>query len=106
MLDKDGSQIGLFYADYFQRDSKRGGCLDDAINSQSRLLNQAPVIVNVMNIPRPAEGQPALISFDNVTTMFHEDGHAVHGLFSAVTYPSLYPVPMCHATSLSSRQRF
>ncbi len=89
VLDRDGSQLGLFYADYFQRDSKRGGAWMDALNSQSRLMNQAPVIVNVMNIPRPAEGQPALISFDNVTTMFHEMGHAVHGLFSSVTYPTL-----------------
>lgn len=56
---------------------------------QSGLLNEKPVIVNVLNIPRPADGEPALISFDNVTTMFHEMGHALHGLFSDVTYPSV-----------------
>ena len=85
----DGKQIGLFYADYFQRDSKRGGAWMDALVSQSRLLNQLPVIVNVMNIPRPAKGEPALLSLDLVTTMFHEMGHGVHGLFSAVEYPML-----------------
>ncbi len=89
VFDDSGSAIGLFYADYFERDSKRGGAWMDALVSQSKLLNQMPVIVNVMNIPRPAEGQPALISLDNVTTMFHELGHGVHGLFSNVRYPSL-----------------
>ncbi|WP_142714007.1 M3 family metallopeptidase [Aliifodinibius sediminis] len=88
VYDKDGSQLGLFYADYFERDSKRGGAWMNSFVSQSRLLHKQPVIVNVMNIPKPAEGEPALISFDNVTTMFHEMGHAVHGLFSDVTYPS------------------
>lgn len=89
VLNESGETIGLFYADYFARDSKRGGAWMDALISQSSLLDQKPVIVNVMNIPRPADGQPALISLDNVTTMFHEMGHAVHGLFSDVRYPSL-----------------
>ncbi|MGV3485481.1 MAG: M3 family metallopeptidase [Planctomycetaceae bacterium] len=89
VLDASGNAFGLFYADYYERDSKRGGAWMDALISQSKLLDQAPVIVNVMNIPRPADGQPTLISLDNVTTMFHEMGHAVHGLFSAVTYPTL-----------------
>jgi peptidyl-dipeptidase Dcp len=89
VLNESGETIGLFYADYFVRDSKRGGAWMDALVSQSSLLEQKPVIVNVMNIPRPADGQPALISLDNVTTMFHEMGHAVHGLFSDVRYPSL-----------------
>jgi len=89
VLDESGKVFGLFYADYYERDSKRGGAWMDALLSQSTLLDQAPVIVNVMNIPRPAEGKPTLISLDNVTTMFHEMGHAVHGLFSQVRYPSL-----------------
>ncbi len=88
VFDQDGTQIGLFYADYFERDSKRGGAWMNSFVSQSHLLDKKPVIVNVMNIPRPAEGEPALISFDNVTTMFHEMGHAVHGLFSDVDYLS------------------
>lgn len=89
VLDADGSQIGLFYADYFARTGKRGGAWMSAFRRQSGLLEQKPVIVNVMNIPKPAEGQPALMSFDEVTTMFHEIGHGVHGLFSKVRYPSL-----------------
>ncbi|MGD8428429.1 MAG: M3 family metallopeptidase, partial [Balneolaceae bacterium] len=88
VYDKDGSQLGLFYADYFERDAKRGGAWMNSFVSQSHLLNKKPVIVNVLNIPKPAKGEPALISFDNVTTMFHEMGHAVHGLFSDVEYPS------------------
>ncbi len=87
--DENGDQIGLFYADYYRRDSKRGGAWMDALVSQSKLLGQLPVIVNVMNIPAPAEGQPTLMSLDHVTTLFHELGHGVHGLFSSVTYPSL-----------------
>jgi peptidyl-dipeptidase Dcp len=89
VFGEDGKQIGLFYADYFQRDAKRGGAWMDALVSQSRLLNQLPVIVNVMNVPRPAKGEPALLSLDLVTTMFHEAGHGVHGLFSSVEYPML-----------------
>ena len=89
VFGEDGKQIGLFYADYFHRDAKRGGAWMDALVSQSRLLHQLPVIVNVMNVPRPAKGEPALLSLDLVTTMFHELGHGVHGLFSAVEYPML-----------------
>lgn len=89
VLDADNRQIGLFYADYFARPNKRGGAWMSSFVDQSKLLNQKPVIVNVMNIPKPVEGAPALISFDHATTMFHEMGHGVHGLFSAVTYPSL-----------------
>ena len=88
VFDHDGTQLGLFYADYFSRDSKRGGAWMSSFVSQSHLLGQRPVIVNVLNIPPPAEGEPALISFSNVTTLFHEMGHAVHGLFSDVEYPS------------------
>jgi peptidyl-dipeptidase Dcp len=89
VLDGDGSQIGLYYFDPYKRDSKRGGAWMSSFVDQSGLLNEKPVIVNCLNIPRPADGEPALISFDNVTTMFHEMGHAVHGLFSDVTYPSV-----------------
>ena len=89
VMNRDGSQVGLFYIDFFKRDSKRGGAWMSSFVDQSRLLNEKPVIVNVLNNARPAEGDPALISFDNVTTMFHEMGHAVHGLFSDVTYPSV-----------------
>lgn len=89
VLDADGDPIGLFYADYFARSNKRGGAWMSSFVEQSLLLNQKPVIVNVMNIPKPVEGAPALISFDHATTMFHEMGHGVHGLFSKVNYPSL-----------------
>lgn len=88
VLDTDGSVLGLFYADYFARDSKRGGAWMSSFVGQSHLTGQKPVVVNVLNIPRPAEGEPALISFDNVTTLFHEMGHGVHGLFSDVRFPS------------------
>lgn len=88
VFEENGTQIGLFYADYFTRDSKRGGAWMNSFVVQSDLLDQKPVVVNVMNIPPPAKGEPALISFDNVTTMFHEMGHAMHGLLSDVTYPS------------------
>ncbi len=89
VIGSDGKQIGLFYADYFQRDSKRGGAWMDSLVNQARLLNQLPVVINVMNIPAPADGEPALMSLDHVMTMFHELGHGVHGLFSDVEYPSL-----------------
>lgn len=89
VFDEDGSQLGLFYADYFSRDSKRGGAWMNSYVVQSNMKNQKPVVVNVLNITPPASGEPALISFDNVTTLFHEMGHAVHGMFSDVNYPSL-----------------
>lgn len=88
VIDENGEQIGLFYGDYFARESKRGGAWMSSFISQSGLLEQKPVIVNVLNIEKPAKGEPALISFDNVTTLFHEMGHGVHGLFSDVKYPS------------------
>ncbi|REL38274.1 M3 family peptidase [Rhodohalobacter sp. SW132] len=89
VYDSDDSELGLFYGDFFSRDSKRGGAWMNSFVVQSHLLDKKPVVVNVLNITPPAEGDPALISFDNVTTLFHEMGHAVHGLFSDVTYPSL-----------------
>ncbi|QIZ78723.1 M3 family metallopeptidase [Ferrimonas lipolytica] len=89
IFDADGSSMGLFLADYFAREGKRGGAWMNAFVTQSHLLGTKPVIFNVMNIPKAAEGQPQLVSFDEATTMFHEFGHGVHGLFSDVTYPSL-----------------
>lgn len=89
VFDKDGSHFAIYYVDFFKRDTKRGGAWMSSFVDQSALLNEKPVIVNVLNIPKPAAGEPALISFDNVTTMFHEMGHALHGMFSDVTYPSV-----------------
>ncbi|MBY5921581.1 M3 family metallopeptidase [Ferrimonas balearica] len=89
IFDKDGESMALFYADYYAREGKRGGAWMNVFVGQSHLLNTQPVIVNVMNIEKAGEGQPQLVSFDEATTMFHEMGHAVHGLFSDVTYPSL-----------------
>ena len=89
VLDRDGSQLALFYADYFKRDSKRGGAWMSSFVDQSTLLDELPVITNNLNIAPPATGEPALITFDNVTTLFHEMGHAVHGMFSDVTYPTV-----------------
>ena len=89
VLNEDGSEIGLFYFDPVKRDSKRGGAWMSSYVGQSLLKSEKPVIANTLNIPRPAEGEPALISFDNVTTLFHEMGHGVHGLFSDVQYPSV-----------------
>jgi peptidyl-dipeptidase Dcp len=89
VLNKDGDIIGVFYADYIERDSKRGGAWMDAFVNQSRLLGQKPVVVNVMNISKAAPGEPVLMSLDQVQTMFHELGHGVHGLFSQVEYPTL-----------------
>jgi len=89
VFDADGSSIGLFYADYFAREGKRGGAWMNELVGQSKLLGHKPVVVNVLNIAKPAAGDPALLSFSEATTMFHEMGHAVHGLFSDATYPSL-----------------
>ncbi|MFT4093485.1 MAG: peptidyl-dipeptidase Dcp [Niabella sp.] len=89
VLDKDSTPLGLFYADYFKRDNKRGGAWMSNMVNQSKLLGTKPVIYNVCNFPKPAKDQPALISFDDVTTMFHEFGHALHGLFASQQYPSL-----------------
>jgi peptidyl-dipeptidase Dcp len=89
IFEEDGSPLGLFYGDFFARDSKRGGAWMSAFVKQSKLRNQKPVIYNVCNSPKPAEGEPALISFDNVETMFHEFGHALHGLFGNQTYASI-----------------
>ncbi len=89
VFNADGSAVGLFLADYFARDNKRGGAWMNSYVGQSRLFGLKPVVVNNLNIPKPPQGQPALLTFDEVRTMFHEFGHALHGLFSDVNYPSL-----------------
>jgi peptidyl-dipeptidase Dcp len=87
--DKDGSVLGLMYFDYFKRDNKQGGAWMSEFVGQSKLLGTKPVVYNVANFTKPALDQPALLSFDDVTTMFHEFGHALHGLFSSEIYPTL-----------------
>jgi len=89
VLDEDGSHLGVVYFDYFRRDNKNGGAWMDTLVPQSKLLGSKPVIYNVANFQKPAPGQPALISFDDVTTMFHEFGHGLHGLFASQEYPTL-----------------
>ncbi|WP_288129312.1 M3 family metallopeptidase [Microbulbifer sp.] len=89
LFDHDGESLAIFYADYFARDGKRGGAWMSSFVGQSGLLEQKPVVVNVMNIPKGPEGEPTLVSFDHVTTMFHELGHGLHGMLSKVHYPSL-----------------
>ncbi len=82
VFDKDGTSMALFYTDYFKRDNKGGGAWMSNFVDQSTLLGTKPVIYNVTNFTKPAPGQPALISFDDVITMFHEFGHALHGMFA------------------------
>jgi len=89
VIDKDGSSLGLMYFDYFKRDNKQGGAWMSNFVNQSKLLNEKPVIYNVANFTKPASGQPALLSWDDVTTMFHEFGHALHGFFANTKYPSI-----------------
>ncbi len=89
VFDKDGSPLGLFYTDYFKRDNKSGGAWMDNLVYQSKLLGTKPVIYNVCNFTKPAPGKPALLSYDDVTGMFHEFGHALHGFFASQEYPSL-----------------
>lgn len=88
VFDADGSTLGLFIEDMYARESKRGGAWMNAAVSQSALLGTKPVVANHLNIPKPPEGEPTLLTWDEVTTLFHEFGHALHGLFSDVTYPS------------------
>ncbi len=87
VFDQGGSSLGLMYFDYYKRDNKSGGAWMSNFVEQSKLLGTKPVIYNVANFTKPAPGQPALTSFDDVTTMFHEFGHALHGLFANQTYP-------------------
>ena len=86
--DADGKLLTLFYADYFARSNKQGGAWCSFMNYPSRLDNRSPILVNVANFTKPAAGEAALVSFDDVTTMFHEFGHALHAMFSLNYYPS------------------
>ncbi|GAA3823371.1 M3 family metallopeptidase [Cellulomonas soli] len=88
VFDADGSALGLFLGDYWTRESKRGGAWMNNLVDQSSLLDERPVVVNNLNIPKPPAGEPTLLAWDEVITMFHEFGHALHGLFSDVRYPS------------------
>jgi peptidyl-dipeptidase Dcp len=87
VFEEDGKALGLFLFDPFARESKRGGAWMNAYVSQNGLFGDAPVVANHLNIPEPPAGEPALLTFDEVNTMFHEFGHALHGLFSNVKYP-------------------
>jgi peptidyl-dipeptidase Dcp len=87
--DVDGKPLALFYCDYFKRDNKNGGAWMSEFVGQSKLLGTLPVIYNVANLQKPAPGEAALISFEDVTTMFHEFGHALHGMFSNTLFPTL-----------------
>ncbi len=89
VFDANGKPLALFYCDYFKRDNKNGGAWMDVFMGQSKLLGTLPVVYNVANFTKPAAGEPALISFTDVTTMFHEFGHALHGMFADTEYPSL-----------------
>ncbi len=87
VFDHDGTPLGLFLGDFYARPSKRGGAWMSAYVTQSQLLDTTPVIANHLNITKPVDGEPTLLTFDEVETMFHEFGHALHGFFSDVEYP-------------------
>ena len=89
VFNADGSPLALFYADYFKRDNKQGGAWMTNYVEQSKLMGTKPVVANVANFDPPAPGEPALLTSDNVNTMFHEFGHALHGMFSNTEYPTL-----------------
>jgi peptidyl-dipeptidase Dcp len=89
VFDHDGKSMALFYCDYFKRDNKNGGAWMSNLVGQSKLFGTKPVIYNVTNFTKPVAGQPALLTFDDVITMFHEFGHGLHGLFADSQYPSL-----------------
>ena len=89
VTDANAKPLALFYCDYFKRDNKNGGAWMSEFVPQSKLLGTLPVVYNVANLPKPVEGQPALITFTDVVTMFHEFGHALHGMFADAQYPSL-----------------
>ena len=93
VFDSDGSPLALYYGDYFLRPSKAGGAWCDSFVDQSGLLGTKPVITNNLNLTKPAAGQPALISFEDATVVFHEFGHALHGMFQKVRYPTLANTP-------------
>jgi peptidyl-dipeptidase Dcp len=83
----DGSPVGLYTLDLYTRDSKRGGAWMNSLISQSELLGHPVIVTNNLNVPKPAAGEPTLLTYDEVNTFFHEFGHALHGLFARVTYP-------------------
>ena len=85
--NEDGTKVGLFIADFYTRDSKRGGAWMNNLVDQNFLFNQLPVVVNNLNIPKPPAGKPTLLTFSETTTLFHEFGHAIHGFLSQVKYP-------------------
>jgi peptidyl-dipeptidase Dcp len=85
--NEDGTKVGLFIGDFYTRDSKRGGAWMNNLVDQNFLFNQLPVVVNNLNIPKPPAGKPTLLTYDEITTLFHEFGHAIHGLLSQVKYP-------------------
>jgi peptidyl-dipeptidase Dcp len=87
VYDHDGKPLAIFLADYYARPSKRGGAWMNEYVNQSQLLGMRPVVANHLNIPKPEAGQPTLLTYDEVRTMFHEFGHALHGMFSNVRYP-------------------
>ena len=89
VFDADGKPLAIWYCDYFKRDNKNGGAWEDSLVGQSKLLGTQPVVYNVANFQKPAPGEPALLSFDDVTTMFHEFGHALHAMFADTQYPTL-----------------
>ena len=89
VIDKDGKSKALFFCDYFRRPTKRGGAWMDGFQKQSRQWNQLPIIFNVCNSAKAPEGKPSLLTWDEVTTMFHEFGHALHGILSDCQYNSL-----------------
>jgi peptidyl-dipeptidase Dcp len=89
VFDADGKPLALFYCDYFKRDNKDGGAWMSEFVNQSKLFGERPVVYNVANFAKPAPGEAALITFDDVTTMFHEFGHALNGMFADTEYPSL-----------------
>ena len=89
VFDRDGKPLALFLADYFARDNKQGGAWMNSFVRQSRLFGLKPVVANNLNISKPPAGRPVLLTFDEVTTMFHEFGHAIHGMLSDVNYPLL-----------------
>ncbi|MGA9118306.1 MAG: M3 family metallopeptidase [Bacteroidota bacterium] len=89
VFDHDGSSIALWYCDYYKRDNKSGGAWEDTFVDGTGLLHTKPVVFNVTNFPKPGAGQPTLLTYDNVTAMFHEFGHALHAMLTHVEYPRL-----------------
>lgn len=88
VFDKDGKQLAIFLGDFYARSSKRGGAWMNSYVDQSKLMGFLPVVANHQNVPKPSEGKPTLMTWDEVTTMFHEFGHAIHGMLSNVQYPT------------------